>query len=160
MMTRLSCDVLQVLKGKTLATAESCTGGGIGAALTAIPGSSAVYKGGVISYTNEIKQNILGVDSNLLEQYGAVSEPVALAMAEGAKKLLKTDIAVSVTGLAGPDGDDRGNPVGLVYIGYADDNTKICKKCYFAGDRDSIRKQAIEAALAVILQNNEKENTL
>ena len=67
MMTRLSCEVLQALKGKTLATAESCTGGGIGAALTAIPGSSAVYKGGVISYTNEIKQNILNVDSDLLE---------------------------------------------------------------------------------------------
>ena len=154
MMTRLSCDVLQALKGKTLATAESCTGGGIGAALTAIPGSSAVYKGGVISYTNEIKQNILGVDGDLLEQYGAVSEPVAVAMAEGAKKLLKTDIAVSVTGLAGPDGDDWGNPVGLVYIGYADNKIVICQKCYFEGDRDSVRKQAIEAALSVILQNN------
>ncbi len=155
MMTRLSCDVLQALKGKTLATAESCTGGGIGAALTAIPGSSAIYKGGVISYTNEIKQNILGVDSNLLEQYGAVSEPVALAMAQGAKNLLKTDIAVSVTGLAGPDGDDRGNPVGLVYIGYADNNATICKKCYFEGDRDSVRQQAVETALAIILQNNQ-----
>ena len=155
MMTRLSCDVLNALKGKTLATAESCTGGGIGAVLTAIPGSSAIYKGGVISYTNEIKQNILGVDSDLLEQYGAISEPVALAMAHGARNLLKTDIAVSVTGLAGPDGDDRGNPVGLVYIGYADDKIAICKKCYFAGDRDSVRQQAIETALAIILQNNQ-----
>ena len=153
MMTRLSFDVLQALKGKTLATAESCTGGGIGAALTAIAGSSAVYKGGVISYTNEIKQNLLGVDSNLLEQYGAVSEPVAIAMAQGARNLLKTDIAVSVTGLAGPDGDDRGNPVGLVYIGYADDNTTICEKCYFEGDRDCIRCQAVETALTIILRN-------
>ena len=155
MMTRLSCDVLQALKGKTLATAESCTGGGIGAALTAIPGSSAIYKGGVISYTNEIKQNILRVDSNLLAQYGAVSEPVALAMAEGAINLLKTDIAVSVTGLAGPDGDDRGNPVGLVYIGYVDNKNVMCKKCYFAGDRDSVRQQAVETALLIILQNNQ-----
>lgn len=154
MMTRLFCDVLQALKGKTLATAESCTGGGIGAALTAIPGSSAVYKGGVISYTNEIKQNILNVDGNLLEEYGAVSEPVAIAMAEGAKQLLKTDIAVSVTGLAGPDGDDRGNPVGLVYIGYADNGTITCKKCYFEGDRDSVRSQAIATALRIILQYN------
>jgi len=153
MMTRLSCDVLQALKGKTLATAESCTGGGIGAALTAIPGSSAVYKGGVISYTNEIKQNLLGVDSKILEEYGAVSEQVALAMAEGTKNLLKTDIAVSVTGLAGPDGDDRGNPVGLVYIGYADNNIAICKKCYFTGDRDSVRQQAVETALSIVLQN-------
>ena len=155
MMTRLSCEVLQALKGKTLATAESCTGGGIGAALTAIPGSSAVYKGGVISYTNEIKQNILNVDGDLLEKYGAVSEPVAIAMAEGVKKLLKTDIAVSVTGLAGPDGDDRGNPVGLVYIGYADNGTTTCKKCYFEGDRESVRQQAVEIALNIVLQNNQ-----
>ena len=154
MMTRLSCDVLQALKGKTLSTAESCTGGGIGAALTAIPGSSAVYKGGDISYTNEIKQSILNVDGGLLEGYGAVSESVAIAMAEGAKKLLKTDIAVSVTGLAGPDGDDRGNPVGLVYIGYADNGTTTCKKCYFEGNRDSVRSQAIAAALRIILQYN------
>ena len=155
MMTRLSCDVLQALKGKTLATAESCTGGGIGAALTAIPGSSAVYKGGIISYTNEIKQNVLGVDGRLLEEYGAVSEPVALAMAEGAKKVLKTDIAVSVTGLAGPGGDDRGNPVGLVSIGYADNKNTSCKKCYFEGDRDCVRRQAVEMALGIILQNNQ-----
>lgn len=158
MMTRLSCDVLNALKGKTLATAESCTGGGIGAALTAIPGSSAIYKGGVISYTNEIKQNVLGVDSDILEQHGAVSEPVAIAMAQGTKNLLRTDIAVSVTGLAGPDGDDRGNPVGLVYIGYTDSNTATCAKCYFAGDRDQIRRQAVEVALSLILQNNLKEN--
>jgi len=160
MMTRLSYDVLNALKGKTLVTAESCTGGGIGAALTAIPGSSAVYKGGVISYTNEIKQNILGVNSSLLEEYGAVSEPVALAMAQGAQKLLNADIAVSVTGLAGPDGDDRGNPVGLVYIGYADSNTVNCTKCFFTGDRDRIRLQAVQTALSVILRHNQRENIL
>ena len=154
MMTRLSCDVLKALSGKTLATAESCTGGGIGAALTAIPGSSAIYKGGVISYTNEIKQNILGVDSELLERFGAVSEQVAKEMAEGARKLLKTDIAVSVTGLAGPDGDDRGNPVGLVYIGYADCNITVCTKCYFSGDREEVRQQAVCAALEMILKHN------
>ena len=148
-MTRLSCDVLNALKGKTLSTAESCTGGGIGATLTAIPGSSAVYKGGVVSYTNEIKQNGLGVEGDILHQYGAVSEPVALAMAAGARNLLKTDIAVSVTGLAGPDGDDRGNPVGLVYIGYADSNTTMCTKCYFSGDRDAVRQQAVCATLEI-----------
>lgn len=158
MMTQLSCDVLHALNGKTLATAESCTGGGIGAALTAVPGSSAIYKGGVISYTNEVKQNILGVDINILEQHGAVSESVAVAMAQGVRNLLKTDIAVSVTGLAGPDGDDRGNPVGLVYIAYADGDTASCAKCFFTGDRDQIRRQAVEVALSVILQNNQKEN--
>ena len=155
MMTRLSCDVLTALKGKTLATAESCTGGGIGSALTAIPGSSAIYKGGVISYTHEIKQNLLGVDCDVLNQYGAVSEPVALAMAVGARRVLKTDVAVSVTGLAGPDGDDRGNPVGLVYIGYADSNITNCTKCYFSGDRDAVRQQAVCAALEIILKHNQ-----
>ena len=104
-MTNLCCDVLKHLEGKTLATAESCTGGGIGAALTAIPGSSAVYKGGIISYTNWVKQNLLNVDEGLLETLGAVSAPVARAMAVGARKALQADIAVSVTGLAGPDGD-------------------------------------------------------
>ena len=155
MMTRLSCDVLKALSGKTLATAESCTGGGIGASLTAVPGSSAVYKGGVVSYTNEIKQNVLGVDCDVLDQYGAVSEPVALAMAEGARNVLKTDVAVSVTGLAGPDGDDRGNPVGLVYIGYADSNTMTCTKCYFSGARDAVRQQAVCAALEIVLKHNQ-----
>ena len=98
-MTRLCCDVLKALEGKTLATAESCTGGGIGAALTAIPGSSTVYKGGIISYTNQVKEHLLGVSSDVLEAHGAVSAPVARAMAEGARKALSADVAVSVTGL-------------------------------------------------------------
>ena len=107
MMTHLTSDVLQALEGKTLATAESCTGGMIGQMLTAVPGSSAVYKGGIISYTNEIKRNLLGVEETLLETEGAVSAPVARAMAEGVKKALNADSAASVTGLAGPSGDDR-----------------------------------------------------
>ena len=155
MMTRLSCDVLNALAGKTLVTAESCTGGGIGAALTAIPGSSAVYKGGIISYTNWVKENILGVDGAVLLEHGAVSGPVAEAMAVGARKILNADISVSVTGLAGPDGDDRGNPIGLVYIGYADCNHVKCVKCFFTGNRDQIRQQAIETALSIVLQNNQ-----
>ncbi len=155
MMMRLSSDVLRALAGKTLATAESCTGGGIGAALTAIPGSSAVYKGGVISYTNEIKEHILGVDGEVLARYGAVSSQVAQAMAEGAKKLLQTEIAVSVTGLAGPDGDDRGNPVGTVFIGYCDGIKSYAKEYLFNGDRESVRNLAIETALHIILSENE-----
>ena len=110
-MTSLCCDVLTVLKGKTMATAESLTGGGIGAALTGVSGASAVYKGGIISYTNAIKHKLLGVPAEILDQYGAVSEPVAKAMAEGARKVLEADVAVSVTGLAGPAGDEYGNPV-------------------------------------------------
>ena len=150
----LCCDVLNRLAGKTLATAESCTGGGIGAALTAVPGSSAVYKGGIISYTNWVKQNLLGVDDHLLETLGAVSAPVAEAMAVGARRALQSDVAVSVTGLAGPGGDEYGNPVGRVYIGYADEKLSISLEFTFSGDRDAVRRQAVEAALRIILQYN------
>lgn len=153
-MTNLCCDVLKHLEGKTLATAESCTGGGIGAALTAIPGSSAVYKGGIISYTNWVKQNLLNVDEGLLETLGAVSAPVARAMAVGARKALQADVAVSVTGLAGPGADEFGNPVGRVYIGYADERISTAVEFTFSGDRDAVRKQAAEEALKLVLSYN------
>ena len=150
----LSYDVIHRLKGKTLATAESCTGGGIGAALTAIPGSSEVYKGGIISYTNWVKENLLSVDAELLKTCGAVSPEVAKAMAEGARRALQADIAVSVTGLAGPGGDELGNPVGTVYIGYSDSKITDSIACYFTGSREEIRSQAIEAALKIVLDYN------
>lgn len=143
--------MISALKGRTLVTAESCTGGGIGAALTSVPGSSAVFKGGIISYTNWVKTHMLSVDASLLEQVGAVSAPVALAMAVGARKKLEADIAISVTGLAGPDGDDYGNPVGTVYIGYADKNKEKVFHFRFDGDREKVRNDAIEAALTIIL---------
>ena len=150
----LCCDVLQALRGKTLATAESLTGGGIGAALTAVSGSSAVYKGGVISYTNDVKHRILGVPMDTLEEYGAVSEPVARAMAEGVRKLLESDAAVSVTGLAGPGADEYGNPVGTVFIGYSDADRTVVRHFLFSGDRESVRKQTGEEALRLVLQYN------
>ena len=150
-MTSLCCDVLTALKGKTLVTAESLTGGGIGAALTAVSGASAVYKGGIISYTNAVKHGVLGVPLELLDQCGAVSEPVARAMAEGARKVLEADVAVSVTGLAGPTGDEYGNPVGTVFIGYSDSCHTEVKHCLFTGDRESVRSQTMEAALQLIL---------
>ena len=149
----LCCEVLKALKGKTLVTAESCTGGGIGAALTAVPGSSEIYKGGIISYTNWVKHNQLTVDQGLLDPVGAVSAPVAEAMAEGARKALEADIAVSVTGLAGPGGDEFGNPVGLIFIGYSDAKKTISKKFLFSGDREQIRQCAIQAALTLVLEN-------
>lgn len=149
----LCCDVLKALKGKTLVTAESCTGGMIGAALTAVPGSSAVYKGGVICYTNWVKENMLGVGREVLEQFGAVSRPVAGAMAAGARKQLQADVAVSVTGLAGPGGDDYGNPVGTVYIGFESDTKSEVKQFCFSGDREAVRRQAAEAALRMIMDN-------
>lgn len=155
-MKSLCCDVLSALEGKTLVTAESLTGGGIGAALTAISGSSAVYKGGVISYTNEVKQNVLSVPEEILRAYGAVSEPVAKAMVCGVRKLLQADVAVSVTGLAGPGGDDYGNPVGTVFIGYQDASITSAQKCYFSGSREEIRNQTIETALRMILEYQAK----
>lgn len=154
-MTSLSCDVLAALKGKTLVTAESCTGGGIGAALTAIPGSSEVYKGGIISYTDWVKNRILGVEQTLLDREGAISAAVAEAMAQGAVKVLAADVAVSVTGLAGPGGDDRGNPVGTVYIGYCCDKLVLSRKYLFEGDREAVRRHAVEAALRLILEMNQ-----
>lgn len=150
----LSCDVIKLLEGKTLVTAESCTGGGIGAALTAVPGSSAVYKGGIISYTNWVKENLLNVDPQKLEKHGAVSAEIAKAMAQGARNTLQADIAVSVTGLAGPGGDEFGNPVGTVYIGYADKFRTECVSFCFSGDREEIRNQAIQAALKIVLDYN------
>jgi PncC family amidohydrolase len=150
-MTKLSYDVIAALQGKTLVTAESCTGGGIGAALTAVPGSSAVYKGGIISYANAVKHKMLGVDRQLLDREGAVSAPVARAMAAGARNVLEADIAVSVTGLAGPDGDEYGNPVGTVFIGYSDARHTVSVRYLFTGDREQIRDQAIEAALKLVV---------
>ncbi len=104
---------------QTLATAESCTGGMIGAALTDVPGSSEYYLGGVVSYANEAKRELLGVEQNLLDAHGAVSEPVARAMAEGAKRRFASDYAIAVTGIAGPGGGSAEKPVGLVFIGLA-----------------------------------------
>lgn len=153
-MMTLCCDVLERLAGRTLVTAESCTGGGIGAALTAVSGSSQVYKGGVISYTNWVKHTVLGVDLDLLDRVGAVSAPVAEAMAAGARKALQADVALSVTGLAGPGGDEYGNPVGTVFIGYADKNRVVSREYHFTGNREEVRTQAIKAALLLILELN------
>lgn len=152
---KLLCEqVLNTLKGKTLATAESCTGGGIGAAITAVSGSSAVYKGGIISYQNEIKRDLLGVSDADIKKFGPVSSTVAEQMAVGALNALQADVAVSVTGLAGPGGDEFGNPVGTVYIGYADSNCVFSRHFLFEGDRESVRIQAVENALRILLEKN------
>ena len=154
MMTKC-CDVLKTLSGKTLVTAESLTGGGIGAAITAVSGSSAVYKGGVISYTNEVKETVLGVPGEILDRCGAVSSQTAAYMASGVRKLLNADVAISVTGLAGPGGDEYGNPVGTVFIGYEDAHQKTVKHCCFQGSREEVRNQTVETALNLILAYNQ-----
>ena len=152
---KLCSDVLEALAGKTLVTAESLTGGGIGAALTAVPGSSAVYKGGIISYTNWVKETILGVSRETLEIHGAVSLQTAEEMAVGVRKLLQADVAVAVTGLAGPGGDDDGNPVGTVCIGFCNEWESFAMKYHFAGNREAVRNQTIRAALELVLDNNQ-----
>ena len=151
-MTNPAFDVIARLQGKTLATAESCTGGGIGAALTQVSGASAVYKGGIVSYCNDVKQKLLSVPGELLDTYGAVSAPVAQAMAQGARTALDVDIAVSVTGLAGPSGDEFGNPVGTVFIGYADEWRCLAREFHFTGSREEVRAKAVDAALELILE--------
>lgn len=150
----LSAEVLSRLTGRTLATAESLTGGGIGAALTAVPGASAVYKGGVVSYTNGVKQGVLGVSQETLDRWGAVSSPTAEQMAQGVRRLLRADVAVSVTGLAGPGGDEFGHEVGTVFVGYADGDRNFAREYWFDGDREQIREQTIRAALNLILEMN------
>ena len=137
-------------QGLTCATAESCTGGGVGSAITAVPGSSAVFAGGIISYANAAKRDILGVAYDILQNVGAVSSEVAAQMAEGARRLLKTDLAVSLTGIAGPDGGSDEKPVGLVWFGLATRDGVRTEKAIFRGDRAGIRANAVIHALGML----------
>lgn len=137
-------------RGMTCATAESCTGGGIGSAITAVPGSSAVYLGGVISYANAVKAGVLGVPEATLASVGAVSAETAAAMAAGVRALLKADLAVSVTGIAGPDGGTPEKPVGLVWFGLASAAGVRTEKALFAGNRAEVRAQAVLHALGML----------
>ena len=138
-------------KKMTCATAESCTGGGVGHAITAVSGSSAVFWGGVISYDNSVKRDVLGVPEEVLATKGAVSSECAAAMAAGARRLLKTDLAVSLTGIAGPGGGTAEKPVGLVWFGLSGPSGTTTEKSVFSGDRESVRKAAIEHALGLLL---------
>lgn len=156
-MMSLCCEVLKRLEGKTLVTAESLTGGGIGAALTAVPGSSAVYKGGIICYTNWVKAELLKVPQEILKEFGPVSRPVACYMAAGAREALQADYAVAVTGLAGPGGDDYGNPVGTVCIGFDGPEGGAVEKFLFTGNREQIRQQTVQAALRMILEQTQQK---
>lgn len=138
-------------KGLCCATAESCTGGLIGAALTDIPGSSEWYRGGVISYANEAKIRLLGVSGALLATRGAVSAEVALAMARGACGALGADVALASTGIAGPGGGSPAKPVGTVWLGWALRGGSRAKLFHFSGDRAAIRGQAVDAAISGLL---------
>jgi nicotinamide-nucleotide amidase len=137
-------------RGWTLGTAESCTGGLVAARLTGIPGSSEVFRGGVVAYANEVKEGELGVPAELLAAHGAVSPEVAAAMAEGARARLGVDVAVSVTGIAGPDGGTEEKPVGLVYLHAEGPNGGVGREFSFPGDRASIRARSAVGALHLV----------
>lgn len=137
-------------RGKIIATAESCTGGMIGAALTDIPGSSAVFDRGFIAYSYEAKAELLGVPKALIEQRGAVSREVAKAMAEGALGHSRADIAVAVTGIAGPAGGTPDKPVGLVWFGLATHDGVRAERRVFSGTRDEVRRKSVETALELL----------
>ena len=138
-------------KGLTLATAESCTGGLVARRITALPGASRVYRGGVVSYWTEVKAAVLGVPQETLDTYGAVSEQTARAMAQGARKITGAEVAVSVTGVAGPDPDERNNPVGLVFIGLATPESTFCRRTESGRRRrDRIQDLAANHALDMV----------
>jgi nicotinamide-nucleotide amidase len=142
-------------KNLTIATAESCTGGLIAGALTAIPGSSAVFTHGFVTYSNTAKTEMLGVPAALIASVGAVSEAVARRMAQRARQRAKTDLAVSVTGIAGPDGGSAQKPVGTVWFGLANTHGTTTYHRIFPGDRDAIRQASVEFALQLLLQGME-----
>ncbi|HEX6489595.1 MAG TPA: CDP-diacylglycerol--glycerol-3-phosphate 3-phosphatidyltransferase [Candidatus Dormibacteraeota bacterium] len=137
--------------GLKLALAESCTGGLVAALVTELPGSSAYFLGGVVAYSNGLKQSLLGVPGELLERYGAVSAEVARAMAEGARTRLAADLAASVTGIAGPEADGSDKPVGLTFIGVAGPDSVRVERFHFTGDRWENRRQAAREALRLLL---------
>jgi PncC family amidohydrolase len=145
---------LLIERGLTLAVAESCTGGLVGHRLTNVPGSSACFLGGVVAYDNGVKAHVLGVDEGLLEREGAVSEPVAVAMALGVRRLLDADLAVSVTGVAGPSGGTPEKPVGTVFIALADRSGRtVARRFRWQGDRQANKERSAQAALDLLREH-------
>jgi PncC family amidohydrolase len=137
-------------RGLTLATAESCTGGLLGARITDVPGASSVYLGGVVAYANQAKSDILGVEPRIIRAHGAVSEESAMAMARGCRNRFGAHLAVSVTGVAGPDGGTAVNPVGSVWIGIDDDRESTAQHFQFSGNREMVRERAVAKALETV----------
>ena len=136
----------------TIATAESCTGGLIAHTLTNVTGSSEYFERGIVSYSNTSKKELLNVPETILQQYGAVSQHTAEAMAQGIKKQAKVDFGLATTGIAGPTGGTKDKPVGLVYISIATPQKVLVKKYQFTGDRLSIKEQTCTAALTFLLE--------
>ena len=141
---------LLIARGETIATAESLTGGLVAAALTSVPGSSAAVRGGVVSYATDVKADLLGVPSDLLERYGAVHGAVAEAMAQGARQRLGATTGVATTGVAGPD-PAEGKPVGMVFVAVAGPGGLASRQLALTGDREAIRAATVESVLGLLL---------
>lgn len=139
-------------KGWMCATAESCTGGLVGAACTSVPGASQWFAGGIMAYANAVKMGVLGVEAEVLAQHGAVSEAVVLEMAAGAYGILGVQAAVSVSGVAGPEGGTPLKPVGTVWLGFCVNGAVDAEQWHFSGNREEIRAQAVARALKGLLQ--------
>lgn len=143
-----------------LAVAESCTGGLLGGRITAVPGSSRYLLGGVVAYHNSAKVAVLRVPRGMLERHGAVSAPVAAAMARGARRIFRAELAVAVTGVAGPGGGSAGKPVGLVYVAVCGFGRASCRRFVFAGDRRRVRDQAVDLALIMLMEHLEEASEM
>lgn len=140
-------------RGATVTTAESCTGGWVAKVITDIAGSSAWFERGFVTYSNEAKSQMIGVKPTTLEQHGAVSEPVVVEMAIGAIKAARADYAISISGIAGPDGGTASKPVGTVWFGFASATGEGITRCEcFSGDRENVRRQATAYALQTLWQ--------
>jgi nicotinamide-nucleotide amidase len=137
---------------QTLATAESCSGGLVAHRITNVPGASEYFLGGVVAYGNDAKVNLLGVNPDDIADHGAVSEPVARRMAEGARSRFGADFGIGITGIAGPGGGAAGKPVGLVYIAVADGRTTVAARTVFDGPREAVKEQTAEKALFMLLE--------
>lgn len=148
---------LYIEKKLTLALAESCTGGLVAANITSVSGASVVFDRGFVTYSNDAKQEMLGVPPALIAQHGAVSAECAQAMAEGARAKSKADIGLSITGIAGPGGGTPDKPVGLVYIGLSTAKESEAKRFMFEGTRDNIRRQSVVKALAWLLATGKEK---
>lgn len=148
----LAEDIGEMLRGRrlTIAVAESCTGGRLGDLITDVPGSSDYFLGGVISYSNDAKIRLLGVKKSTLVTKGAVSREIAIQMADGARKALRADIGVGITGIAGPAGSTPNKPVGLVYIAVSSEAGAVSERYLFKGPRRNVKEQAAEKALRMI----------
>lgn len=148
---------LLMVRKLTISVAESCTSGMLGMSLTSQSGSSTYFRGGILAYANSVKEGLLGVPASVLAEFGAVSEETACQMAVRIRGLVGSDIGLGITGIAGPGGGTLEKPVGLVYVGYADDFEVYAERLRITGDRTLIREQAVDAALEILVRRLEKE---